>query len=71
MELLKSKSLPREAWPLDKIGAYRAMATDRARLIFELWLGTGQRIGDVLRMHWSDIDGDGITLKQSKTGSAL
>ena len=71
MELLKSKSPPREAWPLDKIEAYRATARGRALLIFELCLGTGQRIGDVLRMRWSDIDGDGISVKQSKTGAAL
>lgn len=71
VELLKSKSPPREAWPLKKIKDYREAATGRALLIFELCLGTGQRIGDVLRMRWSDIDGDGITVRQGKTGAAL
>lgn len=69
--LLKSKRPPRETWPLNLIAAYRAEANGLALLIFELCLGTGQRIGDVLKMRWSDIDGDGIGVKQGKTGSAL
>lgn len=71
VELDTTKSQPREAWPPAMIDDYRAVATGRALLIFELCLGTGQRIGDVLRMRWSDIDGDGIQVKQGKTGSAL
>lgn len=46
-------------------------AKPRPRLIFEMCLGTGQRIGDVLRMRWSDIDGAGINVKQGKTGAKL
>ena len=71
VRLVKSDKAPREAWPADKIEAYRSAATGRALLIFELCLGTGQRIGDVLRMRWSDMEGDGISVRQSKTGAAL
>lgn len=71
VELIKSENPEREAWPPAMIEAYRAAATGRALLIFELCLGTGQRIGDVLRMRWSDIDGDGILVRQGKTGAAL
>ena len=71
VSLLKSDRDPREPWPTDKIAAFRATASGRALLIFELCLGTGQRIGDVLKMRWSDIDGDGIKVVQNKTGAHL
>lgn len=71
VSLLKSTGDRREAWPPALIEAYRATATGRALLIFELCLGTGQRIGDVLEMRWSDIDGDGIKVTQNKTGARL
>jgi len=69
--LLKSGRAPREAWPRDMVEAYRATATGRALLVFELCIGTGQRIGDVLRMGWADMDGDGINVRQGKTGARL
>jgi integrase len=71
VSLLISDRAPRMAWPPEAIAAYRANATGRARLVFELCLGTGQRIGDVLRMGWSDIEGDGIHVRQGKTGARL
>src|SRR5690606_26809701 len=69
--LLKSTAAPREAWPVDMIDAFRATARGHTLLIFELCLGTGQRIGDVLKMRWSDIAGDGIHVTQAKTGAKL
>lgn len=41
------------------------------RLGFALLLYTGQRIGDVLAMRWSDYDGDFITVRQQKTGKRV
>ena len=38
------------------IDAAREKAEPRTRLLFELLLGTGQRIGDVLKMKWSDCE---------------
>ena len=69
--LLKSTGPKREAWPAGMVDAYRAAATGRALLIFELCIGTGQRIGDVLRMRWNDIDEGAIILTQGKTGQKL
>ncbi|MEI4473213.1 site-specific integrase [Frigidibacter sp. MR17.24] len=71
VSLLKSTGPEREAWPPALIEKFREAASGRTLLIFELCLGTGQRIGDVLRMRWSDIDGDGIEVKQGKTGTPL
>lgn len=69
--LIKSDGEKRQPWPRDKIKEFREAAPPRARLIFELCLGTGQRIGDVLRMRWSDIEGGGVNVQQGKTGAKL
>lgn len=73
VRLLKSGRPPRLPWPADKIAAFREAAPigTRPRLIFELLLGTGQRIGDVLKMRWNDLDSGGVHVRQGKTGAAL
>ncbi|MEM1159408.1 MAG: tyrosine-type recombinase/integrase [Pseudomonadota bacterium] len=58
-------------WPQWAINDYRKHATGPALTVFELCLGTGQRIGDVLKMRWGDIEEDGINVKQQKTGAEL
>lgn len=71
--LLKSHADPRQPWPSDKVDAFRAAVPlgTRQRLLFELLIGTGQRIGDVLRMQWGHVDGDGINVRQGKTGKLM
>lgn len=59
-----------EPWPKGAIEAFRAVASPRALLVFEMALGTGQRISDVLKMRWSDIDGEGIMVVQGKATRA-
>lgn len=71
VSLLKSATPPRQPWPADLVAAYRATATGTALLVFELCLGTGQRIGDVLRMRWNDLDAGGVNVRQGKTGAQL
>ena len=61
----------RQPWPDHLVAAARSSAEGRTALLFELLLGTGQRIGDVLAMKWSDFDGEAISVKQSKTGTNL
>ncbi|MGB0661296.1 MAG: tyrosine-type recombinase/integrase [Mangrovicoccus sp.] len=58
-------------WPEWAIEAFRAHATPEAALLFELALGTGQRAGDLIKMKWSDFDGQGIYVVQSKTGTKI
>lgn len=70
---LKSVKREREPWPRELLDAYRstcAMGT-RERLVMELCVGTGQHIGDVLEMRWSDIQGGGFVVRQNKTGKEL
>ncbi|MFC3571403.1 tyrosine-type recombinase/integrase [Paracoccus simplex] len=73
VRLLKSGRAPRLPWPEDMIAAFRQAAPigTRARLIFELLLGTGQRIGDVLKMCWDDLAEGGVHVRQGKTGAPL
>lgn len=71
--LIKSERPRREPWPADLVAAYRAAAPvgTRQRLIFEMCLGTGQRIADVLRMRWDDLADGGVRVTQSKTKARL
>ena len=64
---LQGKRPPRQPWPQDMIEAYRDIAEPLDLLIFELLLGTGQRIGDVLAMQWGHVEDGGIWVKQGKT----
>jgi integrase len=64
---LKGKREAREPWPAEMIEAYRREADGLALLIFEMCLGTGQRIGDVLAMTWADTKDGVIRVKQEKT----
>lgn len=65
--------LGRAPWPQHLLDAYREASPigERARLIMELCLGTGQRIRDVQNMRWSDYDGEVIHVVQSKTKKKL
>ena len=58
-------------WPETAIKVYRSKATGYVLLAFELALGTGQRISDVLKMEWGDIEDGGINVAQNKTGAQL
>lgn len=68
---LKGLRPPREPWPAEKVEAFRAAADARTLLIFELLIGTGQRIGDVLAMEWGHIGPDGISVAQEKTDARM
>lgn len=71
VEKLKGLRPPREPWPEAKIKAFRGEAAPLPLLIFEMLLGTGQRIGDVLKMRWDDIEDGGIWVRQQKTGAGI
>lgn len=58
-------------WPEWALAAFRREAGGPVLTAFELALGTGQRIDDVLKMRWDQIEDDGICVKQGKTGEEL
>ncbi len=68
---VKGNTAERQPWPADAIAAYRAAADGKALLVFELLHGTGQRIGDVLRMRWDHLADGGIWVRQGKTKARL
>ncbi len=59
IRLFKQEGDGWKPWPDDVRAEFEMVATPRARLVYELCLGTGQRIGDVLKMRWNHIrDGE-------------
>lgn len=70
---LKTIKKDREPWSRHLLDAYRSACDlgTRERLVMELCVGTGQRIGDVLEMRWSHIQDGGFVVRQSKTGKEL
>lgn len=61
----------RHPWPADMVEAFRDEATGQTLLLFEMLIGTGQRIGDVLKMQWGHVEDAGIIVKQGKTGAEV
>jgi len=64
-----------EPWPDAKLDAFKRYC-DRhglidARTIYELCVGTGQRIGDCVQMEWDDFDGEYMAVVQDKTDAKL
>lgn len=70
-DLEKMETGEHEAWPEALVEAGLTAEHDRTRLAIHLLFFTGQRIGDVCKMRWSDIRGDIIHVVQQKTGKAL
>ncbi|SPF81934.1 tyrosine-type recombinase/integrase [Pseudoprimorskyibacter insulae] len=70
---LKTQKKEREPWPTELLAAYRASCAmgTRERLVMELCVGTGQRVGDVLDMRWSDIKDGAVFVRQNKTSKEL
>ena len=60
-----------EPWPADLLRQGLTASNERIRLLVSLLYYTGQRIGDVTRMRWSDIRGGAILVEQDKTGKQL
>ncbi len=70
---IKTAKNEREPWPRELLDLYRATCRlgTRERLVMGLCVCTGQRIGDVLEMRWSDIKDGAVFVRQSKTKKEL
>lgn len=60
-----------EAWPAHVLEAGLTSDHNRTRLAVHLLYFTGQRIGDVMKMRWSDVKDDTVHVVQQKTGKKL
>ncbi|RAP40204.1 integrase [Rhodovulum viride] len=69
--LFKQESDGWQPWPEDIRAEFEAVATPRARLVYELCLGTGQRIGDVLKIRWDHLKDGAYDFTQGKTDKPL
>ena len=73
---LRIKTFPEgeiHTWTEDEIAQFEARwpKGTRERTAFALFLFTGQRRSDVVRMAWTDLAGDAIKVVQLKTGARL
>jgi integrase len=59
------------AWPENVLEAGLQAPHDRTRLAIHLLYFTGQRIGDVMAMRWSDVKDGKVYVIQQKTGKKL
>lgn len=60
-----------EPWPEELLEAALSASHDRVRLAVNLLYYTGQRIGDIMKLRWSDIRNGRLVMTQQKTGKAL
>jgi integrase len=56
---------------MDELGAIYEVAGPRLRVIINLLVLTGQRVGDVLAIRRADLIDDGIQFRQQKTGAKV
>lgn len=61
----------RVPWPVNLVQAFREAADGETRLLFEMLIHLGQRIGDTRQLRWSDYDGQAFTIRQGKTKAKL
>lgn len=69
--IARLKTGEHEPWPEHVLTAALQSSDGLVRLAVSLLYFTGQRIGDVLRMRWSDIRDGMIEVTQQKTGKLL
>jgi integrase len=60
-----------EPWSAELIERFMREARPSLRLAVKLALYTGQRRSDLVKMKWSDFDGELIQVRQQKTGAAI
>lgn len=58
-------------WTEAEIDQFRAAAPAMMILALDIGLYTGQRLSDVIRLAWSNYDGERIRLRQQKTGTSM
>ena len=70
-DVAKLATQEHEPWPVELLESALKAENDRVRLAVHLLYYTGQRIGDVVRMRWSDIEGEYMIVRQQKTDKEM
>ncbi|PTW51114.1 phage integrase family protein [Rhodovulum kholense] len=62
-----------EPWPENKLLAFEAVCEEHSvePIIYELAIGTGQRLGDCISMKWDDFDSEYMKVVQEKTSAKI
>lgn len=71
IQLFKQMGDGWEPWPDDVMEEFERTASPRARLVYELCIGTGQRIGDVLKLRWDHFKDGAFDFTQGKTDKPM
>lgn len=69
--MARRKSVDHKPWPDHVVEAALSADSARIRLAVHLLYFTGQRIGDMVKMRWSDIRDGVIEIEQEKTGKTV
>lgn len=70
-DISRLKIAEHEPWPLEVLEAALASDNDLTRLAVHLLYFTGQRVGDVVAMRWSNVRDGVLTIVQGKTGKDI
>ncbi|WP_159975779.1 MULTISPECIES: tyrosine-type recombinase/integrase [unclassified Novosphingobium] len=70
-DIRKSKTGEHEPWPQHVLTAALISDDDMVRLAVHILYFTGQRLGDVVKLRWSDVRGSKIILTQEKTSKPM
>lgn len=71
LKIPTDRQRPHVPWTDEAVAKWRAEAEPRARLIFELGVGSVQRPGDLVDFTWGDYKDDCLALVQNKTDVPL
>jgi integrase len=71
VKLFKQKGGGWLPWPEHIRAEFEKAASPRARLVYELCIGTGQRISDVLNFRWDHFRDDAFDFTQGKTDKPM
>lgn len=69
--LIKQEGDGWEPWPDEMRIEFESKASPRARLVYELCIGLGQRISDTIEIEWKHIEAGAWDLNQGKTDNPL
>lgn len=70
-DIPKEKTGEHAPWPTELLTAALASEDDLVRLSVHVLYYSGQRLGDAVKLRWSDVREPNISLRQEKTGKAM
>ena len=70
---IRAAALRRVTWTPEEVEAFKATAVEKGRrswaLAIQIGYDTAADLSDILRLTWTDFDGEGVTFRRSKTSA--